>query len=80
MPPACTLPLVVLGHPAQATACARPGTVFIPVATPGIGLDGHVFRTDGTVLMPLRALRPDTLPGVAEVAQQLLHALRGINQ
>jgi formylmethanofuran dehydrogenase subunit B len=74
------LPLVVLGHPAQATACAQPGAVFIPVATPGIGVDGHVFRTDGTVLMPLRALRPDTLPRVAEVARRLLHAVRSATQ
>ena len=50
--------------------------MFIPVATPGIGIDGHVFRTDGTVLMPLRAVRPDTLPAVAQVAQRLLAALR----
>jgi formylmethanofuran dehydrogenase subunit B len=78
VPPPCTLPLVVLGHPAQAAACARTGSVFIPVATPGIGVDGHVFRTDGTVLMPLRALRPDALPSVAEVAQRLLHAVRAI--
>ena len=78
LPPPCTLPLVVLGHPAQAAACARRGAVFIPVATPGIGVDGHVFRTDGTVLMPLRAVRADASLGVAEVAQRLLQALRAI--
>jgi formylmethanofuran dehydrogenase subunit B len=77
LPPPCALPLIVLGHPAQAAACARRDAVFIPVATPGIGVDGHVFRTDGTVLMPLRAVRPDALPSVADVAQRLLHALRG---
>jgi formylmethanofuran dehydrogenase subunit B len=75
-PPPCTLPLIVLGHPAQAAAAARPGAVCIPVATPGIGADGHVFRTDGSVLMPLRAVRPDALPSVAEVAQRLLTSLR----
>jgi formylmethanofuran dehydrogenase subunit B len=77
LPPPCNVPLIVLGHPAQATACARRDAVFIPVSTPGIGSDGHVFRTDGTVLMPLHALRPDALPSVADVAQRLLHALRG---
>jgi formylmethanofuran dehydrogenase subunit B len=77
LPPPSPLPLIVLGHPAQARACARRDAVFIPVATPGIGADGHVFRTDGTVLMPLRAVRTDALPSVAEVAQRLLHALRG---
>jgi formylmethanofuran dehydrogenase subunit B len=77
LPPPCSLPLVVLAHPAQAAACARRDAVFIPVATPGIGVDGHVFRTDGTVLMPLRAVRSDALPSVADVAQRLLHAVRG---
>ena len=76
LPPPSALPLVVLGHPAQASACARRDAVFIPVATPGIGVDGHVFRTDGTVLMPLRAVRPDALPNAAEVAQRLLRAVR----
>jgi formylmethanofuran dehydrogenase subunit B len=74
-PPATTLPLVVLGHPALAAQCRRPGAVFIPVGTPGIGSAGHVFRTDGTVLMPLHAVRPDALPGVAEVAKRMLQAL-----
>jgi formylmethanofuran dehydrogenase subunit B len=78
LPPPCALPLIVLGHPAQAAACTRRDAVFIPVATPGIGVDGHVFRTDGTVLMPLRAVRPDALPSVAEVAQRLLHTVRGV--
>ncbi len=70
-PPATALPLVVLGHPAQAAACQRAGAVFIPVSTPGIGCDGHVFRTDGTVLMPLHAVRRDSLPTVADVARRL---------
>jgi formylmethanofuran dehydrogenase subunit B len=79
LPPPCTQPLLVLGHPAQAAACARRDAVFIPVATPGIGVDGHVFRTDGTVLMPLSAVRPDALPSVAEVAQWLLRARHGLS-
>jgi formylmethanofuran dehydrogenase subunit B len=77
LPPRASLPLIVLGHPAQASACERSDAVFIPVATPGIGADGHVFRTDGTVLMPLRTVRADGLPSVADVAQRLLHAVRG---
>jgi len=69
------LPLVVLGPPALGAACRRPGAVFIPVATPGIGSAGHVFRTDGTVLMPLRSLYEDRWPTVASVAQRILQAL-----
>lgn len=74
-PPQNTLPMVVLGHPALAERCRRAGSVFIAVSTPGIGSAGHVFRTDGTVLMPLHAARPDALPTVAALAQRLLAGL-----
>ena len=78
--PACRrssdlLPLVVLGHPAQATSCQREGAVFIPVSTPGIGCDGHVFRTDGTVLMALHAVIDQGLPTAAEVLLRITRAL-----
>jgi formylmethanofuran dehydrogenase subunit B len=71
-PPAGDLPRIVLGHPALAASSAD---VFIPVATPGIGSDGHLFRTDGVVLLPVHALRPDTLPTAAAVLQRLSVAL-----
>ncbi len=75
-PPQTTLPLIVLGHPALAAAlAARPGVVFIPVSTPGIGAAGHMFRADGGVVLPLEAVYADTLPGVAEVAGSLLARL-----
>jgi formylmethanofuran dehydrogenase subunit B len=76
-PPPNRLPMVVLGHPAlAASAAARPATptIFIPVATPGIGSAGHVFRTDGTVLMPLTAVRGERLPSVADVVAQITQA------
>lgn len=75
-PPATDLPAIVLAHPAQAAAVRGAGRVFIGVSTPGIGRAGHVFRTDGTVLMPLHAARPDALPSLAEVATQLLAGLK----
>jgi formylmethanofuran dehydrogenase subunit B len=78
-PRAQDLPLIVLGPPALATSCRRPGAVFIAVSTPGIGSDGHVFRTDGTVLMPLTAARRDHLPTVADAAQAILKALRSLS-
>lgn len=71
-PPPNTLPRIVLGHPSLATDSAD---VFIPVATPGIGSDGHLFRTDGAVLMPLHPVRPETLPTVADVLRRLSAAL-----
>lgn len=75
-PPDTPLPLIVIGHPAQAGACRRAGSVFLPVATPGIGCAGDLFRTDGTVLMPLHAVRPDPLPTPAQAVGSLLAALK----
>jgi formylmethanofuran dehydrogenase subunit B len=81
LPPARHLPHIVLGPAAQAAhfsvASAGP-SIFIPVATPGIGSAGHLFRTDGVVLMPLHAMVDDGLPSVAEVVRQLHRALTGL--
>jgi formylmethanofuran dehydrogenase subunit B len=74
-PPPCDLPTVVLGPPPLAAACRREGTVFIAVSTPGLGSEGHAFRTDGTVLMPLHAVHDDALPTVADVAHRLSRVL-----
>jgi formylmethanofuran dehydrogenase subunit B len=76
-PPNVDLPRIVLGHPNFAAAVQGQGSVFIPVSTPGIGSAGHLFRTDGSVLMPLRALRDDGLPTVAEVLRRMTQALPG---
>ena len=91
---AASLPRIVLGHPvmaADALVALAEGVVFIPVATPGIGAAGHLFRTDGSVLMPLRAIRAGiagiagidhALPSVADVIGRITHAvlaLRGGN-
>jgi|GEM_PF-42217 len=72
------VPAVVLGHPALApTAAARGnGTVFIPVATPGVDSGGHLFRLDSSVVMPLAAARGASLATVASVAAELAQRLR----
>ncbi|OYU82815.1 MAG: formylmethanofuran dehydrogenase, partial [Burkholderiales bacterium PBB5] len=75
LPPAHTQPMVVLGHPGLVLPPRSAPTVFIPVSTPGIGAAGHLVRTDGTVLLPLFAARPDGLPGVAELVTQLTQRL-----
>ncbi len=75
MPPPTTLPLIVLGHPKLASSCQRKGSVFIPVSTPGIGSAGHLFRTDGVVLLPLFAVHDGGLPGVADVIAQITQEL-----
>ncbi|MEK8029698.1 formylmethanofuran dehydrogenase [Ideonella sp. DXS29W] len=75
------LPAIVLGHPAMAEAIAQTSapqggdTVFIPVAVPGIGSAGHLFRTDGSVMLPLFAAEAPSLPGVAQVVEMLRAAL-----
>ena len=71
-PPEAALPRIVL---APAFVGDRLGdesrTIFIPVATPGVGHGGHLFRTDGVVLMPLHACCDQAVPSVAEVAHRL---------
>ena len=81
--PAAALPRIVIGHPelaAQANVAAggHP-TVFIPVSTPGIGSHGHLFRTDGAVLMPLSPVYTDTLPTAAEVLGRLTQTVQALN-
>ena len=74
--PERALPTVVLGGPG---VVAPAQGVFIPVTTPGIGAPGHLFRTDGVVMLPLEPVREDGLPGVAQVARALaerIHASR----
>jgi formylmethanofuran dehydrogenase subunit B len=68
LPPATPLPRIVLAPPAMAPALpARPDEIFIPVATPGLNAAGHLFRTDGIVVVPLTAARDDGLAGAAQV-------------
>ena len=60
-------------------------SVFIPVATPGMGHGGHQFRAEFSVLMPLSAAPvpvpgQELLPSVAETAARLtgLLAAKGV--
>lgn len=62
------LPTVVLGHPATV---APPHAVFIPVATPGIGAVGDLFRADGGITLPLAAVQDDGLPALPDVLKAL---------
>lgn len=75
VPPATRLPRIVLGPPGMGArllaAQAADDCVFLPVATPGLHVRGHLFRTDG-VVVPLVAPRAhEALPGVAQVLAQL---------
>jgi formylmethanofuran dehydrogenase subunit B len=76
-PPQADVPRIVLGHPSFAAAAQGAATIFIPVSTPGVGSAGHLFRTDGLVMLPLRALHDDGLPTVADVVRRMTQALPG---
>ena len=65
LPPATSVPTIVLGRPGLVPD-PEPA-VLIPVGTPGLDHPGSLFRTDGTVALPLRRLRRTGLPSVAEV-------------
>jgi formylmethanofuran dehydrogenase subunit B len=54
--------------------------VFIPVATPGIDSDGHLFRLDTSVVTPLHAARQGTnLRTVADMAADLAERIANAN-
>lgn len=64
-------------HP-PAIALVRPGdpvpqdaAVVIPVGTPGLDHAGSVYRMDGVVGLPLRALRATTLPSAAQALARI---------
>jgi formylmethanofuran dehydrogenase subunit B len=75
LPPSSDLPRIVLGPPAMADALrAADGLrrcVYLPVATPGLNAAGHLFRTDGGIVVPLRSVRDDGLPAVGGLLAQL---------
>jgi formylmethanofuran dehydrogenase subunit B len=45
--------------------------VLIPVGVPGLDHAGSLFRTDGVVAVPVRALRDTALPAAAEVLRRI---------
>lgn len=75
VPPATDLPCVVLGPPAMSTRLRDTGMldrcIFLPVATPGLNAPGHLFRTDGGIVVPLVPAGPTSLPTVAEVLMRI---------
>lgn len=72
-PPDVTVPSVVIGHP---SLHAPAGAVFIPVATPGIGVAGDLFRADGGVCLPLDAIQDDSLPQLPDVLQAITRRVK----
>lgn len=79
-PPAAGMPRIVLGHPGTPLPRDAHGLVFIPVSTPGIGSAGHLFRTDGSVVLPLRPVYEDGLSSVGEVVRRLTQAVQALKK
>jgi formylmethanofuran dehydrogenase subunit B len=74
------LPLILLGHPDLAASAAHAGSVFIPVATPGLGAAGHLFRADGGAILPLTPLYHDTLPALADVLDGIAQGVSALRE
>jgi formylmethanofuran dehydrogenase subunit B len=72
-PPATSIPTIVLGRGGM--RFEREPAVFIPVGTPGVDHSGHLFRADRVVALPLKAVRPASLPSVAEALEAIEAAL-----
>ena len=68
-PPDTDIPTIAIGHPDM--QFKRAPVVFIPVGIPGIDHNGHIFRMDGAVSLPLRQLRKTDLPSTADVLTKL---------
>jgi len=71
--PETTVPTVVLadaGMPVDDDVA-----VWIPVATPGVDCEGHLFRGDKILALPLRAVIDTGLPTIKVVAQGILKQL-----
>jgi formylmethanofuran dehydrogenase subunit B len=45
--------------------------VFIPIATPGLDCGGTMFRIDSSVILPLKKVRENALPTLAEVVSEI---------
>jgi formylmethanofuran dehydrogenase subunit B len=69
LPPPSAVPTIMLAPPGATMA---PGiAAYVPIGVPGIDHAGQVFRTDGVVALPLRALRSSALPSAAAVVNAI---------
>lgn len=69
-PPETKAPIIAIGHPN--TTFTQTPDVFIPVAVPGVHSDGHMFRMDSSITLPLRKFNDaHNLPSLANVIEQI---------
>lgn len=72
-PPATDAPTIVIGHPD--TQFDKAPDVFIPVGLPGLDHTGTMFRMDSAVALPLKKVRHNDLPSLAQVIKKIMEAL-----
>ena len=75
-PPLTDKPLIIIGN----SNIKQQADVFIPVATPGLDCSGTLFRVDSSVVLPLKKVREQHLPTLAEVISQINAQLLHTNQ
>ncbi len=68
------IPCVLIGVPGMKVTPRA--DVYLPVATPGIDHAGSIVRTDSVVALPLRKLRDNDLPSVAEIVGAIETVMR----
>lgn len=66
-------PTIVLGSASMVFEKAP--DVFIPIATPGLDCGGTLFRVDSSVVLPLKKVRENDLPTLAQVLTMVEEAL-----
>jgi formylmethanofuran dehydrogenase subunit B len=71
-PPQTDKPLIIIGN----SNIKHQAEVFIPIATPGLDCSGTLFRVDSSVVLPLKKVRENNLPTLAEVLGQLEEQLK----
>lgn len=72
-PPTASIPTIVVGR--SGMAFEKEPDVFIPVGCPGIDHNGHMYRCDNVVAMPLYQLRETGLPSAADALKAIEAAL-----
>jgi formylmethanofuran dehydrogenase subunit B len=70
------LPTILLAPPGSRFE-SEPA-VFLPVGRPGVDHAGQIFRTDGTVALPLSRLRESSLPSVGATLRAIAQALPAV--
>ncbi len=70
--PQTDMPLIIIGN----SNIQHQAEVFIPIAIPGLDCSGTLFRVDSSVVLPLKKVRENNLPTLAEVLCQLEERLK----